>query len=661
MSDRIDVSATIKVNDQASTAIGRVRDALGGIGDKAKSVADSFKSLGTWDNFGKGVSQLGSALGQLGRTVMNVAKPIAALVGIAGGLSMAEAVAGMERYVSSVRELSRTAPVLGTTIENLSALQFAASRVGIGANELSNALARANANIGRAATGKGTQLTALFDKLGISLRDSNGHIRTTADLMPTLADAFARQTDPVVQLRMATELFGRAAGPEMLKLLQQGSSGIEAFIERGRELGLVIGEEQAEKARAFAKAQAEVGLAWQSLGVQLSQNLMPILQPLIENFGKLLHELRPTIVVALTEAFQTLADALQSVNWEETIKSGIEWVKWINEVVNNTVGWKGVLVGFAAFLAGPMIAAMISVGAAVANLAAIIGSAMLANPILAVIAALAAGGLLIWKNWDGISEYFSGLWADVSEGVGAGWDKIASLAESAAGGIEGAWDGMTDFFGDIGERIASAFSWYNLQTAWSGIVDWFQTLWDNVRGVFDVVNAWLGPWANLFAPLAIYNNWDALADFFDNLWKRVAAIFEWAWSVIKPIIDGLRDGLTWLLDKLPPMSGIANTAASVGKTVFSAPGRALDWTGEQLGRIWPWGGGGRAEPSVVEQAAQRSVVEQATTAQQINGRVEVDANIHLAGAPPGTTVEAHTREEGAVRATGDVGLSMVPA
>ena len=496
MSDRIDVSATIKVNDEASSAINRVRDALGGIGDKAKSVADSFKSLGTWQNFGKGVSQLGSALGQLGRTVMNVAKPIAALVGIAGGLSMAEAVAGMERYVSSVRELSRAAPVLGTTIENLSGLQFAASRVGIGAEQMTNALARANANIGRAATGKGTQLTALFDKLGISLRDANGHIRTTADLMPTLADAFARQTDPVVQLRMATELFGRAAGPEMLKLLQQGSSGIEAFIERGRELGLVIGEEQAERAREFAKAQAEVGLAWRSLGVQLSQNLMPILQPLIESFGKLIHEPRPTIVQALTDAFHALADALQSVDWEATIKSGIEWAKWINEVVNNTVGWKGVLVGFAAFLAGPMIAAMISVGAGVANLAAIIGSAMLANPILAVIAALAAGGLLIWKNWDGISDYFSRLWGDVSEGVGAGWDKVASLAESAAGGIEGAWDGMTDFFGDIGERIASAFSWESVQTAWSGIVDWFQTLWDGVRGVFDLVNAWLGPWAN---------------------------------------------------------------------------------------------------------------------------------------------------------------------
>ncbi|WP_149867847.1 hypothetical protein [Cellvibrio sp. PSBB023] len=47
---------------------------------------------------------------------------------------------------------------------------------------------------------------------------------------------------------------------------------------------------------------------------------------------------------------------------------------------------------------------------------------MLANPIGLLITAIAAGAYLIWKNWEPIKQWFSGLWEDVkatfNQGIG---------------------------------------------------------------------------------------------------------------------------------------------------------------------------------------------------------------------------------------------------
>jgi hypothetical protein len=60
-----------------------------------------------------------------------------------------------------------------------------------------------------AATGGNAELAAAFRRMGIALRDANGKIRTSASVLPELADAFAANENPALRARMATLLFGR--------------------------------------------------------------------------------------------------------------------------------------------------------------------------------------------------------------------------------------------------------------------------------------------------------------------------------------------------------------------------------------------------------------------------------------------------------------------
>lgn len=99
---------------------------------------------------------------------------------------------------------------------------------------------------------------------------------------------------------MATELFGRAAGPDMVKLLGQGRGGARRAHRQGARAGAGVrqGEDRAGHPLRQGASRGTPRVAEPS--TQLSQNLLlPILQPLVRHFGKVLTELRPTLVEAL--------------------------------------------------------------------------------------------------------------------------------------------------------------------------------------------------------------------------------------------------------------------------------------------------------------------------------------------------------------------------
>jgi hypothetical protein len=151
----------------------------------------------------------------------------------------------------------------------------------------------------------------------------------------------------------------------------------------------------------------------------------------------------------------------------------------------------------------------------------------------------------------------------------------------------------------------------------------------------------MGPWGNLFVPFAIYNNWQGITKFFDKLWDDITSIFDSAWQLIKPIIDKIKGAISWI------------TGSGIGDTLKG-------WGGGLL-RSVGLGGDGAAAPAAGVPAQAQSIVQQAAGVQSA-GRVEgqVGVDIHMSGnVPEGTTMT--TRQRGQVRATGDVGQSMVPA
>ncbi|MCL2429532.1 MAG: hypothetical protein FWD12_09895, partial [Alphaproteobacteria bacterium] len=533
----------------------------------------------------------------------------------------------------------------------------AARRAGIDVEQFNNALVRGNQAMAKALTGKRTDLTSLMRKLGISFRNADGSVRNITDILPKFADAIARQTDPLLKARMASALFGRALGPEMLKLLNQGSAGIAKFIEEAEKLGLIISPEQAKIAEQYAATQRQIGNLWESMGLQINQALLPVLQQIIPIFADLLKENREAIVKGLTDAFKALGEALKNIDWQGTIKEIKAWGTWINDNIGYVGGWK-VALGLLGLAMTGLLGPIATLGAAFVSF----GLTLLATPVgwfLVAIAALIAGGWALYKNWDTIKEHLIGIWGAVKAAFWAAIDWLGEfVSQWVWEPIKTAWSGIaawaTQLWADVKAGFWSAIDWLGefvsqwvwapISNAWNGLAAWAVNLWQGVKiGFWTGIN-WLTEFVGKFIPDAIKNAWNGLTKWWDDLWSGIRVTIDTAWNLIKPIVDTIASAVGKVIDavaKLPSPAGLVRQSAGL-------VGNALDW-GKNL--VTGGGGGG---PSITS----AGTIPQQATAVGAQQRVDVggEMTVRFANAPPGTTVTETTR--GPVAITGDVGASM---
>jgi hypothetical protein len=132
----------------------------------------------------------------LGRQAELLRTGIPALGGaLAGGATVGGLTALIDRSISAANAIGKTADTIGVGVEALQELRFAAKASGIEQQTLDMALQRFTRRAAEAAQGTGEAKDALA-QLGIALRDQDGHLRSSEDLLGEVADAFASKTRP---------------------------------------------------------------------------------------------------------------------------------------------------------------------------------------------------------------------------------------------------------------------------------------------------------------------------------------------------------------------------------------------------------------------------------------------------------------------------------
>ncbi len=138
-------------------------------------------------------------------------------------------------------------------------MRFAAKASGVEQQTLDVALQRFTRRAAEAAQGTGEAKDALAS-MGITLRDQDGHLRRSEDLLADVADAFARIEDPAERVRLAFKLFD-SEGVALVNLLSDGSGALDQMRERARDLGIVLDEHlvrDAERTRTELDTLAQV-------------------------------------------------------------------------------------------------------------------------------------------------------------------------------------------------------------------------------------------------------------------------------------------------------------------------------------------------------------------------------------------------------------------
>jgi len=253
--------------------------------DNASSVFDKVKQAGS----GAASGIEGAFSGVLGKFNL-LTGAVGTLAGIAAGGIFAKIVSETVNYDLAVGKLAST---LGMTTEQASIYSVALQRAGIDQGVAESAGLRLAKTL--------SSNEEVFKKLGVATRDSNGNLRSTADLMPEVNQKLSEMKAGTDRNVIAMEIYGRSWN-DVRQLLKLTPEAMEEARRKAEQLHLIVGDEGVRQGKKYKENLNDLGLVAKSLSLQFGNVLLPWLVKV----GSFLGENGPI----LAQAFQWSLNAL---------------------------------------------------------------------------------------------------------------------------------------------------------------------------------------------------------------------------------------------------------------------------------------------------------------------------------------------------------------
>lgn len=175
-----------------------------------------------------------------------------------------------------------TADRIGLSTTALQELGFGFAQAGVEQSEFETGMEQFSKRIGEAAT-KGGELAKILNANGIAMRDSNGQIRSSEELLGSYAELVRNAATEQEKMVLVTEAFGRGGGA-MLVGLNDGAQGILNMKKAAEDAGGVIDEQLLRRAEEMGD---RWDAAWRRFTVSSQSAILTVVEGLDSLNGRM--------------------------------------------------------------------------------------------------------------------------------------------------------------------------------------------------------------------------------------------------------------------------------------------------------------------------------------------------------------------------------------
>ena len=180
--------------------------------------------------------------------------------------------------IDSADSFGKLSDQTGIAANSLQAYVNAGKLAGIGQETIDRGLRRLAQSMREADQGVATYADS-FNALGLSVRDSEGNLKSSETVLGEIADRFADLPDGATKAAISMEIFGRS-GASLINLLNGGSAALEEF-------NYAVSDQFAQNAEFFNDQIAVLAIRFDGFRKQLADALLPTLNNLIGVFSDL--------------------------------------------------------------------------------------------------------------------------------------------------------------------------------------------------------------------------------------------------------------------------------------------------------------------------------------------------------------------------------------
>jgi hypothetical protein len=240
------------------------------------------KTKAAFDKVTKGLKTVGGAAAGASKGVAGIGL---AATATAGALALM-----VDKSFQAVDAIGKTATQTGIATDTLQAFHLAARESGTTVEGANTALIKFARSVGDAQRGVKTQ-SDIFKDLNVNLKNSDGSMRSFDEILGDTAKGITELGDQTARATALANLFGRQGVILTGAINDLSESGMRNFIQRAKDLGIVLSEKVIRRTEEFNDAVGVIKMQIGSFVNNITTSFLPVFEDMQQFIAKKIQQM----------------------------------------------------------------------------------------------------------------------------------------------------------------------------------------------------------------------------------------------------------------------------------------------------------------------------------------------------------------------------------